>query len=115
MKQEIKDKWVAALRSGEYKQGKNRLRTDDTYCCLGVLCAVYSKETGNGNWGLIDGTFIDGEQIGMGVPPMSIVNWAEFNTPNPNPRIPSKERSLAELNDKGFSFNEIADLIEKEL
>ena len=27
---------VAALRSGKYKQGKNYLRADDTYCCLGV-------------------------------------------------------------------------------
>ena len=33
--------WVAALRSGKYKQGTGRLRgKDDTYCCLGVKCDV---------------------------------------------------------------------------
>lgn len=36
--QEIKDKWIAALTSGEYKQGQGYLRLGDTYCCLGVLC-----------------------------------------------------------------------------
>lgn len=40
--QEFKDKWIAALRSGEYKQGKMRLyrSEDNTYCCLGVACAI---------------------------------------------------------------------------
>lgn len=37
MDQELKAKWTAALRSGEYKQGAGRLRRDTGYCCLGVL------------------------------------------------------------------------------
>ena len=33
--------WVAALRSGEYEQGKDLLRAgNNTYCCLGVLVDV---------------------------------------------------------------------------
>ncbi len=37
--------WVAALRSGDYKQTKGVLRSHDeingaSYCCLGVACAV---------------------------------------------------------------------------
>lgn len=35
---EQKDKWVAALRSGEYKQTKGRLYSGKGYCCLGVFC-----------------------------------------------------------------------------
>lgn len=36
---EFKAKWTAALRSGEYKQGRSCLRNDDyEYCCLGVAC-----------------------------------------------------------------------------
>ena len=37
--------WVAALRSGEYKQGKNRLLdlTNNTYCCLGVASALAAE------------------------------------------------------------------------
>lgn len=41
MDQELKQKWVKALRSGEYQQGRYKLRSlDDKYCCLRVLCSV---------------------------------------------------------------------------
>lgn len=48
MKHEVAEKWIEALKSKEYKQGKNKLCRvdggDREYCCLGVLCDVYSKE-----------------------------------------------------------------------
>jgi hypothetical protein len=40
MNPEIKAKWIAALRSGEYAQGRYALRDGDHFCCLGVLCDV---------------------------------------------------------------------------
>jgi len=40
MDQEIKQEWVKALRSGDFKQGRGKLRNGDGYCCLGVLCQV---------------------------------------------------------------------------
>lgn len=30
-------KWIAALRSGKYKQGSGYLCRGDRYCCIGVL------------------------------------------------------------------------------
>ena len=41
----FKTKWIKALRSGKYKQGRLRLYNpkEDTYCCLGVagkICGV---------------------------------------------------------------------------
>lgn len=37
----ILNEWVAALRSGKYKQGQRYLRSrNDTYCCLGVLVDI---------------------------------------------------------------------------
>jgi hypothetical protein len=50
MKPDIKQKWVNDLKSGEYKKGKGYLHKEDTYCCLGVLCDLYQKETGQGAW-----------------------------------------------------------------
>lgn len=55
MKTEIKQKWVDALRSGEYKQGKWKLTRIDDYtdimgqgkerfCVLGVLCDIAVKD-----------------------------------------------------------------------
>jgi hypothetical protein len=39
MSKELRDKWVSALRSGEYAQGTGALYKADenSYCCLGVL------------------------------------------------------------------------------
>lgn len=37
MNKEIKIKWVTALRSGKYKQGKKALNINNNFfCCLGV-------------------------------------------------------------------------------
>lgn len=53
---EFAKKWVAALRSGKYAQGRNFLRristehgTPDAYCCLGVACDLYAQDKG-GEW-----------------------------------------------------------------
>ena len=41
MTPELKQKWIEALRSGKYKQGRTVLRNlEDQFCCLGVLCDV---------------------------------------------------------------------------
>lgn len=46
-------KWIEALRSGKYKQGKGELGDPDTgFCCLGVGCVVldipfYSGDSNN--------------------------------------------------------------------
>jgi hypothetical protein len=37
---ELRKKWIEALRSGRFKQGRTALRTGDKYCCLGVACEI---------------------------------------------------------------------------
>jgi hypothetical protein len=45
MNKEIKEKWINALRSGKYEQGKSQLRSlSNKFCCLGVLCDLYKDE-----------------------------------------------------------------------
>jgi len=38
----LKNRWIKALRSGEYKQGIGQLfnKADNSYCCLGIYCKV---------------------------------------------------------------------------
>lgn len=43
MNKKLKAKWVAALRSGEYRQTTGCLKEGDCYCCLGVLAEVAGK------------------------------------------------------------------------
>ncbi len=38
--QDLRARWIAALRSGEYKQARGKLRDGNAMCCLGVLCDV---------------------------------------------------------------------------
>lgn len=46
MTKELKDKWIAALRSGQYKQGHTYLHKNDEFCCLGVLLEVADIKMG---------------------------------------------------------------------
>lgn len=81
---EQKNQWVASLRSGEYKQGKECLHDPNTstYCCLGVLEKVCEiRRTSS--------IFLD---------------YNSFPE--------SYQHSLSAMNDSGYNFHEIADWIE---
>jgi len=41
----FKEKWLKALRSGEYKQGEGHLYQDGCYCCLGIACLIAGMST----------------------------------------------------------------------
>jgi hypothetical protein len=50
---QLKAAWIKALRSGEYEQGTELLKTGDgAYCCLGVLCKVAGKRIPSGEMNL---------------------------------------------------------------
>jgi len=107
MDKRIKKKWIAALRSGEYAQGKDRLLTSteevDKFCCLGVLCDLHARETGDG-W---DGVIYNGKEF---LPPPVVLKWAGIEE---DPLI--RGLFLSGYNDSGRSFKRIANLIDKYL
>ena len=124
MKTEIKDLWVGALRSGNYGQYKGFLRdkdTEDSFCCLGVLCDLYTKETGEGRWD--QGLFIAGQFGGSSptVLPRAVREWAGILLSDPEAPIAVKTKDsgnlklkveLSFLNDSDLTFSQIADVIE---
>lgn len=117
MKQEIKDKWLSALRSGEYKQGTLQLRYENNYCCLGVLCDLYKKEHDDASWeadSFVENhfKFHDGSLCDNALITSSVMDWAGLTSNNPTIL---DDKALAQLNDAGKSFIEIADIIEKNL
>lgn len=128
MKPEVKEAWIKALRSGKYKQGQRRLRTNDgKFCCLGVLCDI----SGLAEWGTGKGPGAyqePGDYLGEGaVLPVAVQEWAGLEDGNPTIQIPDGDYSLATLNDgehtvrtasgrkKKFGFGSIASIIEKQL
>lgn len=111
MNQEIKKKWVDALRSGEYQKGVGNLNWGGAFCCLGVLCDIHSKETGT-KWE-DSGKYIDSHSY----LPDQVMGWAELPRSQFGADVmrQSVRLSLVSLNDAGVTFREIADLIEAQL
>lgn len=114
MDKQIKQKWVEALRSEEYEQGTEALREDNKYCCLGVLCDLYRKETGKGKWNLQQekefmAEFEDGEgETDYLRLTSDVAKWAGLPM---SPKI--RYNHLSNLNDGGETFSTIADLIDE--
>lgn len=46
MRKELKDRWIAALRSDKFPQTTCALHTQEGYCCLGVAAAIFAEELG---------------------------------------------------------------------
>jgi hypothetical protein len=119
MNPEVKQKWVAALRSGEYEQTGHCLRDNNQFCCLGVLCDVFIKETGGARWKdvqigyeFVSSTEDEGESEEGSLLPYVVYEWAGLDGGNPV----MGEHSATSYNDElGKTFPEIADLIEQHL
>ena len=102
MNQTIKTQWLQALRSDEYEQGIELLRsTEQRFCCLGVLCDIVAPM----EWDLF------GSHRGNEIfPSNDTIIEAEFTQ--------QEVDILWELsgdNDGGDSFATIANRIETEL
>jgi hypothetical protein len=119
MKPEVKEAWLKALRSGEYQQATNRLRTNEGFCCLGVLCDIYHKQEQplyqTGWWFVKDENYYM-YNYSSAVLPVVVKEWAGLNDVDPSFGKEEEEEYsshiLSVLNDYGKNFNQIADLIE---
>ena len=102
-------KWMLALKSNKYKQGKKYLHRDDTYCALGVLCDL-SKE---GEWvkdSISDGVYsykVD-KHNPVTFPPDEVMTWSGMRKEDAD----LLTAFVSQLNDKGKTFAEIAEALE---
>lgn len=134
MNEDIKKEWVRRLRSKDYKQGQNVLRHEPLngpteYCCLGVLCEIaveagIAERTGLPGSDEFDDllrvvnykTVLDDRETEL---PLEVYQWAGLPDDNPcvnyvDPEYGSQRDSLAELNDGGYTFEQLAMLIEEQ-
>lgn len=109
MNQQIKQRWIEALKSGKYQQGHYTLCYNNKFCCLGVLTDLYIKEHGfqwhkdvGGCWSF------DGEG---GVLPSSALAWAGLNDTNP---MILGDCATDHNDGTNASFEEIAGYIEQD-
>jgi hypothetical protein len=128
MNPEIRARWTAALRSGDYQQGQTTLRQkaeidgfpsdqQQEWCCLGVLCDLAEKA------GVVSGTYSEDHNWwhydgACDYLPQSVQQWAGLGTNSPEVGVCWSEpvtelATLAELNDgDGWTFAQIADAID---
>ena len=112
--------WIEALRSGQYEQGSGNLKqirssAKELYCCLGVLCDVSNLK----EWfatGDMANTFKYGDvDLEEGLVPPEVRDWAGLTEYAVDWDSVHFEESLAAKNDdKGWSFEQIADWLESE-
>lgn len=136
MDEEIKNKWIDALRSGKYKQGKTALlrETEEgcVHCCLGVLCEIThtpkfqlngfgkglfsfgEEEDEATNTGFLPPSVLKktGMQEASGVIPTDKLDYVNKIVMQSNLK-PAHSYSLSGLNDSGWTFEQIANVIEK--
>lgn len=98
MKPQIKADWLKALRSGKYQQGKARLQSRGLFCCLGILCDLLRPDL----WATVGIGLRHNDHTDL--PSELILEQAGLSQ--------TVARQLAVMNDKGKTFNEIADFIE---
>lgn len=101
--------WIEALESGEYKQGKGVLHDDETntYCCLGVLATINNLPTGN----LVELDLTIHRSISLSMPKSPFTPVGEFihmGIPSYPPSSIFQLASLATMNDREYSFEDIA-------
>jgi hypothetical protein len=104
-------KVLVALRSGEYEQSRSTLQDSLGHCCLGVMCEVYEKETGDKIKRDLN-NYIKGHSFTF-LP--EVQRWVGLTDKYGTCLSPNGLTSLAQMNDRdGKTFSEIADFIESE-
>ena len=104
-------KWIEALESGEYEQGKFWLCRNDEYCCLGVAAKLFADDTTKIELA-DDNVCFNGEQA---VAPQYVVDALSLGGPAGNPIIEDPDlKALYELNDfEDYTFHQITALLRK--
>jgi hypothetical protein len=121
---EIKELWCNTLESDEYTQAKGRLRNTNGFCCLGVLSDLAVKagvqewvvdvDDGNNSYAIKE----DEKTLKRGTLSYEIQYWAGLNlVGNDDPIVQwhGKSRRLSALNDEGYDFKTIAQIIREQL
>jgi hypothetical protein len=113
MRKDIKKIWVNDLRSGNFTQADSVLcecpsvndKKNQHHCCLGVLCDIYARKVKKKRLiNVLNKVKKEGEYELLND---EVLKWAGLKD--------KTQQKLAEMNDDGDSFEEIASYISKNL
>lgn len=107
---------VAALRSGNYVQAVGQLKNkNNEFCCLGVACDISGVGVYNeADYFVPKDDCLDRNSVGL---PIAVQKHFGFDSADgatvDGSVIRDKHYSLADANDTGATFHQLADYIEK--
>lgn len=117
MDKEIKRKWLELLRSGEIKQTRETLKSiiDGVgMCCLGVLCELHHRETGEHDWVVTEKDEYRYYSM-KGFLPTEVREWAGLDLYEPRHLMNMNDGDSEKYEGKPQTFDQIADYIEKNM
>ena len=103
-------KWINALRSGKFEQGRGYLNLFGKFCCLGIACEIFKDKTtavGRAKTGPV--LYNGREQL---APTYVMQSLCLYDRSGGD--CVDYGNALAKMNDEGMSFPTIADLLENE-
>ena len=108
--------WADSLTN--FQQASRKLREGEAFCCLGVACELYRRETGKGDWEVgNNGKWRFRINVcGRSVTylPNAVVDWLGLASNSGYFKRAGVFVSLASMNDDGKSFQTIAATIKSE-
>ncbi len=115
MNPEIKAEWLKRLRDPKRKQAKSYLHTSEGQCCLGVVCEILSEthpnkvvkrkmQIGFYSYNQETATLPEAARLLVQLTSMGEMDYLRDRD--------GFRVTLVELNDHGFTFPQIADIIE---
>jgi hypothetical protein len=124
MNKDYKDKWIAALRSGQYPQTKGSLINEEgkvCYCALGVLADIVVREFPN-KYTWVDNEYLQSKDANdypydnyWDELPNSVVELTGLTSGVATLTYGNETLGIDFLNDEGYDFDELADIIEANL
>ena len=112
MNKKVKETWIKALKSGEFKQGKGYLESDGKYCALGIL-SLLSLVEGQCTYNQVDGLGrFDNKRYTLSY---NTLTWAGMDLEDFKADVLTEGEltSIADLNDRGLSFQKLAQIIDQ--
>lgn len=105
---EHRQQWIDALKSGKYKKGEGRLKTNDNcYCCLGVLAELNNDLDENNCFKGFSVALLRNHTAGL-IRNLNIPSSHEYNHYGLNEDIQNK---LATINDDYDTFEPVIEAI----
>jgi hypothetical protein len=112
------------LETPDLKQTTGMLHINDCFCLLGAACEVYRQNTKRGRWEVQQSSsgnqmfqFITANDHNISTLPQEVINWYGFDSDLPYSPVSDRSSpffgtiSYSGLNDGGFTFPQIANIL----